>query len=108
MNQEFKSSDACSSLLLHLSGCMVFMFILRDNIHSHLHHAKQPMAVRGWGLSDGRFPWKKWGFCSEIKKIVSSCRNERQFAYKLYQNLYSCINALSPNVNVIIKYQHNR
>ena len=31
--------------------------ILRDNVHSHLCHAKRPMAVRGGGgLSNGRFP----------------------------------------------------
>ena len=27
MNQEFKSSDACSSLLSHLSECMMFMYM---------------------------------------------------------------------------------
>ena len=30
---------------------------VRDNVHSHLRHAKWPMAVRaGGGLSNGRFP----------------------------------------------------
>ena len=24
---------------------------------------------RGGGLSNGRFPWKKWDFCSEVKKL---------------------------------------
>ena len=24
----------------------------------------------GGGLSNGRFPWTKWDFCSEVKKIV--------------------------------------
>ena len=38
---------------------------LRDNIHSHLRHAKRPMAVGGsGGLSNGCFLWKKWDFCS--------------------------------------------
>ena len=45
----------------------------RDNVHSHLRHAKRPMAVRGGGgggggLSNGRFPWTKWDFCSEVEK----------------------------------------
>ena len=43
---------------------------VRDNVHSHLRHAKRPMAVRGGGgLSNGRFPWTKWDFCSEVKKL---------------------------------------
>ena len=49
----------------------------RDNVHSHLRHAKRPMVVRGGGggggggggLSNGRFPWTKWDFCSEVKKL---------------------------------------
>ena len=50
---------------------------LRDNVHSHLCHAKRPMAVRGGGgLSNGRFPWTNWHFCSEVKKIVVNCRNK--------------------------------
>ena len=37
-------------------------------------HAKRPMAVRGGGgggggVSNGRFPWTKWEFCSEVKKL---------------------------------------
>ena len=48
-------------------------FYVRDNVHSHLRHAKRPMAVRGGGggvggLSNGRFPWTKWDFCSEVEK----------------------------------------
>ena len=39
---------------------------VRDNIHSHLCHAKCPMAVRGGGLSNGHFPWTKCDFCSEV------------------------------------------
>ena len=43
---------------------------LRDNVHSHLRHANRPMAVRGGGgLSNGRFPWTKWDFRSEVKKL---------------------------------------
>ena len=34
---------------------------LRDNVHSHLYR------LVGC-LSNGRFPWEKWDFCSEIKK----------------------------------------
>ena len=43
-------------------------YMVRDNVHSHLRHAKRPMAVRG-GLSNGCFPWTKWDFCSEDKKL---------------------------------------
>ena len=47
--------------------------LFRDNVHSHLRHAKRPMAVRGGGgLSNGRFPWTKWDFCSEVKKLYKS------------------------------------
>ena len=57
-------------------NCFSNTFIFRDNVHSHLRHAKRPMAVRGGGggggggvLSNGRFAWTKWDFCSEVKKM---------------------------------------
>ena len=67
------------------------------------------MSIRegGEGLSNGCFPWTKWDFCSEFKKIALNCiKCKRQFAYKLYQNLDSFISTHIPNVNVIIKYQY--
>ena len=50
------------------------------------------------------FLWKKWDFCSEVKKITNveiKCR--RQFLYRLCQHLESLINILITNVNVNIK-----
>ena len=43
---------------------------MRNNVHSHLRHVKQPMAIFGGDgcLSNGHFLWKKWDFCSEVKK----------------------------------------
>ena len=47
-----------------------YFLLVKDNAHSHLHHTKQPMAVRGdGGLSNARFPLTKWDFCSEVKKL---------------------------------------
>ena len=53
---------------------------MRNNVHSHLRHAKQPMAIFGVDgcLSNGRFLCKKWDFCSEVKK--NKCRNKMQKA----------------------------
>ena len=47
------------------------LFLIRDNVHSHLRHAKRPMAVRGGGGGGGfeQWPFSKWDFCSEVKKL---------------------------------------
>ena len=78
---------------------------MRNNVHSHLHHAKQPMAIFGGDgcLSNGRFLWKKWEFCSEVKKIINvEIKCERQFIYRLYQHLASFTNIIITNANVNI------
>ena len=49
---------------------------IRDNVHSHLRHAKQSMAVigggggGGGGLSNDRFPWTKWDFVLKLKNCI--------------------------------------
>ena len=81
------------------SVCMI------NNVHSHLHHAKQPMAIFGGDgcLSNGRFLWKKWEFCSEVKKIINvEIKCKRQFIYRLYQHLASFTNIIITNANVNI------
>ena len=30
----------------------------------------------GGGLSNGRFPWTKWDFCSGVKKLYKNCINK--------------------------------
>ena len=78
---------------------------MRNNVHSHLHHAKQPMAIFGGDgcLSNGRFLWKKWEFCSEVKKIINvEIKCKRQFIYRLYQHLASFTNIIITNANVNI------
>ena len=32
-------------------------------------NGKWPLGGGGGGLSNGRFPWTKWDFCSEVKKL---------------------------------------
>ena len=81
------------------SVCMI------NNVHSHLHHAKQPMAIFGGDgcLSNGCFLWKKWEFCSEVKKIINvEIKCKRQFIYRLYQHLASFTNIIITNANVNI------
>ena len=78
---------------------------MRNNVHSHLHHTKQPMAIFGGDgcLSNGRFLWKKWEFCSEVKKIINvEIKCKRQFIYRLYQHLASFTNIIITNANVNI------
>ena len=79
---------------------------MRNNVHSHLRHAKQPMAIFGGDgcLSNGRFLWKKWDFCSEVKKkkINVEIKCKRQFIYRLYQHLASFTNLIITNTNVNI------
>ena len=78
---------------------------MRNNVHSHLRHAKQPMAIFGGDgcLSNGRFLWKKWDFCSEVKKIINvEIKCKRQFIYRLYQHLASFTNIIITNANVNI------
>ena len=79
---------------------------MTNNVHSHLRHAIQPMAIFGGGgcLSNGHFLWKKWDFCSEVKKN-NKCRNKMQkavYIYRLYQHLASFTNILITNANVNI------
>ena len=79
---------------------------MRNNVHSHLRHTKQPMAIFGGDgcLNNGRFLWKKWDFCSEVKKN-NNCRNKMQkavYIYRLYQHLASFTNILITNANVNI------
>ena len=60
-----------------LTRSIVIKLPVRDNVHSHLRHTKRSMAVReggreggrGGGLSNGRFAWTKWDFCSEVKQM---------------------------------------
>ena len=78
---------------------------MRNNVHSHLRHAKQPMAIFGGDgcLSNGCFLWKKWDFCSEVKKIINvEIKCKRQFIYRLYQHLASFTNIIITNANVNI------
>ena len=48
------------------------------------------------------FLWKKWDFCSEVKKEHVEIKCRRQFVYRLCQHLESFINILITNVNVNI------
>ena len=62
---------------------------MRNNVHSHLRHTKQPMAIfRGDGcLNNGRFLWKKWDFVLKLKKIINvEIKCKRQFIYTDFIN----------------------
>ena len=78
---------------------------MRNNVHSHFRQAKQPVAIFGGDgcLSNCRFLWKKWDFCSEVKKKINvEIKCKRQFIYRLYQHLASFTNIIITNANVNI------
>ena len=65
-------------------GGIPFPLFMRNNVQSHLHRAKQPVAIGGGGggggryLSNGRFCGRSGIFV--LKKKNNKCRNKMQKA----------------------------